>query len=365
MVGTQKETTAAPRRARPRRPISAVDLFCGAGGLTYGLTQAGIRVQAGIDLDAACRYPFVHNNSSKFILADIAKVSGAQISRLFPRTHLSVLAGCAPCQPFSSYRRGTDTSEQEEWGLLYEFSRLVRAVCPHYVTMENVSDLGSKEVFTDFVSELEELGYEVAWKSINCATVGVAQERYRLVLLASRISPVQLPLSRLAPDEFRTVRDVIGDLPRVSAGRTHRGDPMHCARHLDEINLRRIRVSLPGGTWRDWPTELRAPCHRKRSGGTYQSVYARMTWDDPSPTITTQSYNYGTGRFGHPVQDRALTLREAAMLQSFPRTYKFVRSKKDVQFAPLGRLIGNAVPPRLGKAIGAAIVAASSKRRGQ
>jgi DNA (cytosine-5)-methyltransferase 1 len=348
----------------PGRQVSAVDLFCGAGGLTYGLKQAGIRVRAGIDLDPACRYPFEHNNRrSRFILADVAKVSGAQIERLFPRTDLSLLAGCAPCQPFSPYCRGTDTSEQEDWGLLYEFARLVRTARPHFVTMENVSDLGTKQVFTDFVSELEDLGYETAWKSLNCATVGVAQERYRLVLLASRIGPIQLPVPRLTAKEFRTVRDVIGCLPRVSSGGTHRDDPMHRARNLDEINLRRIRASLPGGTWRDWPAKLRAPCHLKTSGGTYQSVYARMTWDDPSPTITTQFHNFGTGRFGHPDQNRALTLREAAMLQSFPKTYKFVRAKKDVRFAPLGKLIGNAVPPLLGRAIGLAIVAASKQCR--
>lgn len=359
--GKKGEVTARP--PRPRRPISAVDLFCGAGGLTYGLINAGIHVKAGIDLDPACRYPFEYNNNCKFIHADIATVTGAALRRLFPANHLSLLAGCAPCQPFSPYMRGTDTTDDLEWGLLYGFSRLVATTRPHYVTMENVPDLGSKKVFTDFLSELKQLGYETAWRSINCATLGVPQERYRLVLLASRIGPIQMPAPQWRAEDYRTVRDVIGRLPRVRSGETHPADPLHCARGLSDLNLERLRASEPGGTWGDWPVRLRAPCHRKKSGGTYKSVYSRMEWDAPSPTITTQSYNFGTGRFGHPQQNRAITLREAAMLQSFPKSYKFVRYKDDVQFSSLGRLIGNAVPPLLGRAIGKAVFAASTARR--
>jgi len=157
-------------------------------------------------------------------------------------------------------------------------------------------------------------------------------------------------------ETVRTVRDAIGDLPAVQHGQASLGDPLHSSRTLSDLNLARIKASRPGGSWEDWPADLRAPCHRKASGGSFRSVYARMEWDKPSPTITTQAHNFGTGRFGHPEQDRAITLREAAMLQGFPRTYRFVRPAEKVEFAPLGKLIGNAVPPTLGKAIGLALL---------
>ena len=169
--------------------------------------------------------------------------------------------------------------------------------------------------------------------------------------MASRIGEMP-PLADVHPAGEITVRDVIGHLPRLRAGEECPKDPLHKARTLTEINMRRIRASQPGGTWRDWPHELRAPCHTKETGSSFQSVYARMTWDEPSPTITTQSYNFGTGRFGHPEQDRAISLREAAMLQGFPVSYKFVDKGQSPEFLSIGKHIGNAVPPPLGKAVG-------------
>jgi DNA (cytosine-5)-methyltransferase 1 len=151
------------------------------------------------------------------------------------------------------------------------------------------------------------------------------------------------------------VRDEIGGLPKLKSGAADPDDPLHRTRDLSEINLKRIRASVPGGTWEQWPEDLRSPCHRKKSGATFRNVYARMEWDKPAPTITTLSYNFGTGRFGHPEQDRGLSLREAAMLQGFPSTYRFVAEDDPVYFNPLGRLIGNAVPPPLGKAVGEAV----------
>ena len=152
------------------------------------------------------------------------------------------------------------------------------------------------------------------------------------------------------------MRQAIHALPSIAHGETDPQDRLHKSRSLTKINLKRIKRSKPGGTWEDWPEELRSACHRKASGATFRNVYARMVWDEPSPTITTMAYNFGTGRFGHPEQDRALTLREAANLQSFPPDYEFVASDGLVQFAPLGRLIGNAVPPRLAEAVGRTIV---------
>jgi len=173
-----------------------------------------------------------------------------------------------------------------------------------------------------------------------------------LVLLASLIGPIKVPTGYLDPAEFRTVRDAIASLPALTAGQRNGRDRLHKARAAGATNLARLRSSKPGGTWYDWPATLRAECHRKKKGATYRSVYARMVWDEPAPTITTQAYNFGTGRFGHPEQDRSITLREAALLQTFPRRFRFVRPREPVFFTVVGRLVGNAVPPRLAFFIG-------------
>lgn len=154
-----------------------------------------------------------------------------------------------------------------------------------------------------------------------------------------------------------TVKDAIGGLPRIAAGEKSADDPLHASAGLGAINLKRIRASTPGGTWRDWPKGLRASCHRRSTGKTYPSVYGRMEWDKPAPTMTTQCYGFGNGRFGHPEQDRAISLREAAIIQSFPKEYSFLAGGEEVTFERLGTLIGNAVPPKLGEAIGRSILA--------
>ena len=153
----------------------------------------------------------------------------------------------------------------------------------------------------------------------------------------------------------KTVRQAIGRLRPLDAGQSAPRDRLHAASTLSEKNLQRIRVSKPGGTWRDWPEDLVADCHRAASGKTYPGVYGRMEWDKPAPTMTTQCYGFGNGRFGHPEQDRAISLREAAILQSFPRDYAFVPDDGEVSFTALGRLIGNAVPVDLGRAIARSI----------
>ncbi|MDQ2587305.1 DNA cytosine methyltransferase [Saccharothrix yanglingensis] len=342
--------------ARPLK-ISAVDLFCGVGGLSYGLRESGIHIAAGLDLDPACAYPFRTNLQAPFHQRDVCDLEAGELAAMWPDdTRIRILAGCAPCQPFSSYRRGVDTSQERQWPLVNEVRRLIEGTMPEIVTMENVPRIGSASVFKDFVIQLRTLGYHVDFKSCHCPTYGVPQHRRRLVLLASLLGEIKVPKGTVSPSEYATVRQAIHDLPPVAHGETHPHDRFHKSRTLSETNFERIQKSTPGGTWEEWPEELRAPCHRKESGSTFRNVYARMAWDEPSPTITTMSYNFGTGRFGHPEQDRALTLREAANLQSFPSDYEFVAPNKPVQFAPLGRLIGNAVPPQLAKAVGAAIV---------
>lgn len=337
--------------------IYAVDLFCGAGGLTYGLEQAGLKVVEGIDIDPHCEFPFQENTKAKFVCKDVREYSAREARRAWRGADVKVMVGCAPCQPFSTYTQGPRGNHKQRWVLLKRFAELVGETKPHIVSMENVMLLEETAVFRKFVNSLTENGYDVEYGPVDCRLYGAPQTRKRLVLLASRLGPISL-LEPTHPEteDWTTVRSAIGKLPSLNAGDVYDKDPLHRSSELSEKNLKRIRASRPGGTWRDWPEELVADCHAKKSGKTYPSVYGRMEWDKPSPTITGQSFGFGNGRFGHPVQDRALSLREAALLQTFPRHYRFVPD--DVDFPGMknvGRMIGNAVPPLLGKVIGKSI----------
>jgi DNA (cytosine-5)-methyltransferase 1 len=329
--------------------ISAVDLFCGVGGLTHGLIKGGITVGAGIDVDPACKFPFESNNSARVLQKDVKEISASEVSLYFTPNSFSMLAGCAPCQPFSTYSRGKRSQKKDQdWQLLREFGRLVREIQPDLVTMENVAQLAGHTVFQEFIAALE--GYHTSWSVIECSTLGVPQSRKRLVLLASKLGPAGLDTpSNLG--ETPTVRKTISGLPAIRAGESDPGDPLHTASSLSSLNMKRIMASKPGGTWRDWDPSLRTTCHTRDSGVSYPSVYGRMEWDKVAPTITTQCFGYGNGRFGHPEQNRAISLREAAMLQTFPRNYRFIADGEKVLFSRLGRLIGNAVPVRLGEVI--------------
>lgn len=330
--------------------IEAVDLFCGVGGLTRGLEDAGVSVRAGFDIDPACQYPYSANNKARFVLKSVSDVTAEDVRACFSPGAIRLLAGCAPCQPFSSMANSASSRDEKKWGLLGEFARLVREVQPELVTMENVPGVTGHAPYQGFVATLMELGYQVEAKRLKCAELGMPQDRRRFVLVASRLGG---ELSLAAPvAEVRTVWDAIGSLPAVEAGKTDPNDPLHKARALSPLNLQRIRASRPGGSWLDWPDHLRSPCHRAASGATYTGVYARMSWDKPAPTMTTQCYNFGSGRFGHPQQDRGITLREAAIFQSFPSWYKFVPPGAVADFANVGRMIGNAVPPKLGFFVG-------------
>ena len=341
------------KKVDPALDIVAVDLFCGAAGLSYGLKKSGIKIAAGIDLDPACRYPFETNIGARFVEEDISTVTPQTIADLFGSTKVKVLAGCAPCQPFSGYttrRRATDG----RWQLLLEFLRIAEGVRPQILTIENVPRLAHLPLWGSIVERLKALGYHVSWQVIDASDCGVCQKRKRLVLLASSLGEIDLPAP--SKEKKSTVRSAIAALPHIAAGVPSTGDPLHTSRALTSKNLQRIRMSRPAGTWRDWPKEMQAVCHRSETGKTYPSVYGRMSWDQPAPTITTQFYGFGNGRFGHPEQDRAITLREGALLQSFPAKFRFTPPETAVNFRAIGRLIGNAVPPALGHAIGKAIV---------
>ncbi|MHA6689546.1 DNA cytosine methyltransferase [Devosia sp. A449] len=333
--------------------VRVVDLFCGAGGLAYGLKSAGFEIAAGVDLDPACRYPFEANCGGKFVEKSVEDVTIPELEGWFGDADVRILAGCAPCQPFSSYSQSRKTPDAR-WELLRSFLALAIGLRPEIVTMENVRGLAGRPIWNEFVGGLEAAGYNVSWDQVLCSDFGVPQSRKRLVLLASLVGPIAIPQAYGSP--VKTVRDAISGLPALDAGQADPKDSMHVACKLSETNVRRIKASKAGGTWRDWPKELRAACHVKESGETYPSVYGRMSWDEPSPTMTTQCFGYGNGRFGHPTQDRAITLREAAILQSFPASYAFVPKGERPTFAKVGMLIGNAVPPKLAEAIGSSIL---------
>jgi len=344
------------------RPLkaTAVDLFCGAGGLTRGLLDAGIPVAAGYDIENVCRHAYEYNNNgAKFITANVGELDGETLANHYPKNHVRILVGCAPCQPFSRYTQGLDTKADTKWSLLHEFARLVRELKPDIVSMENVPELQRHSVFSDFLATLADEGFhfdkDEERRVVYCPDYGIPQHRRRLVLVASRFGPIELIPSTHKPDSYRCVKDVLSELAPIAAGEAFTADPLHRSSQLSPLNLRRIRRSKPGGTWRDWPKELVAKCHSTKSGKTYPSVYGRMEWNKPSPTITTQFFGFGNGRFGHPEQHRALSLREGAILQSFPPTYQFIQSDDEYCFKTIGRMIGNAVPVRLGEIVGITI----------
>lgn len=332
--------------------IEAVDLFCGVGGLSCGLAAQGIRVVAGIDVDPACQYPYEANHEgAKFLLRDITTVSGDELNMLWSPDTVRLLAGCAPCQPFSSYAN-TATVDKAKWRLLREFSRLVDECQPDLVTMENVPRIQQAQPFKDFLRTLKRGGYQMAYAVVNAADYGTPQQRKRLVLVASRLGSVAVPEpTHKGCENWVTVRQAIGHLPKLEDGQASQDDPLHVASALSDLNQARIRASKQGGTWRDWPKQLVAACHQRESGKHSAGVYGRMEWDKPAPTMTTLCNGYGNGRFGHPEQHRGISLREAAIFQSFPETYRFTRAGEAVVIKTAARLIGNAVPPKLGEAV--------------
>jgi DNA (cytosine-5)-methyltransferase 1 len=333
-----------------------IDLFCGIGGLTNGFIQEGFEVAAGYDIDETCRYAYENNNNSQFINKDVALIEAQEINTLFNEAKVKILVGCAPCQPFSSYNFKNEKTDK--WFLLNQFARLIDETNPDIVSMENVSQLlnfKKAAIFTNFVNSLVAKGYHVSYKVVSCQYYGLPQNRKRLVLLASKKAVIELVPPTHSKDNFVTVKDTIYDLPPLAHGQQSKADNLHKCAKLNDLNLKRIRQSIPGGSWKDWDKELQLKCHTKESGQGYVSVYGRMNWDSPAPTITTQCYGLGNGRFGHPEQDRAISLREAALLQSFPKNYSFTAPNALVHTRVLGTHIGNAVPPLLGKIIAQSI----------
>ncbi len=341
-----------------------IDLFCGIGGLSHGFVKEGFDVIAGIDFEPSCKYPFEENNDAEFISKDIRDVKSKDINQLFGNAKIRILVGCAPCQPFSTYSfkspdHSQEDSKKSKWGLLYEFARLIEEVKPEIVSMENVPGLAKfdkSDVFVGFLKILNDNNYFVDYKIVDCTQYGIPQKRKRLVLLASRLGQISIiPETHTNPKNYVKVKDVIGHLESIQSGEISKKDPLHRATKLSDTNILRIKQSKPGGTWRDWDENLILDCHKKKSGKGYGSVYGRMKWDEPAPTMTTFCTGIGNGRFGHPEQDRAISLREAALIQTFPESYKFAENEKQISMTKLSTFIGNAVPVDLGKVIAKSI----------
>jgi DNA (cytosine-5)-methyltransferase 1 len=342
--------------------FKVLDLFSGIGGLTHGFFLEGFDVVAGIDIDESCRYGFESNNDAQFICKDIADVKPEELQRLYGKSSGKILIGCAPCTPFSTLSPGRAVYQKsdEKWISLDSFLRLITKVRPEIVSMENVAELANSEkfpVFARFVRTLKKNGYHVFYKVVDASKYGVPQRRKRLILLASRFGTISL-IPETHADTPVTVRESIVDLPAIRAGQTSESDNLHRASKLSDLNRKRI-IATPkdGGSAKHWDRDLLPPCFKKKKGRSYKAtVYGRMKWDEPAPTMTTHCHTLGTGRFGHPSQNRAISLREAARFQTFPDDYRFEDSGK-LNTSRTARHIGNAVPVRLGQVIARSIKA--------
>ncbi len=333
--------------------MKAIDFFCGAGGLTKGLTKAGIEVLAGLDLDALCQESYENNNAnSQFIATDIHDVKLSDLQKYAQTDDFSnmLFAGCAPCQPFSQQRK--TEPNQYEATLLLPFGRLIEAALPGYVLMENVPGImrvKGNSTFKRFLTILRNNGYHFVYGVVDAKYFGVPQTRRRLVLLASRYGELAMPSYTHDGKtvQIKTVKDAIKHFPAIMAGESSNEVPNHAAASISERNLTRLRNTPPdGGDRRSWPRHLWLKCHSGDYAG-HTDVYGRMYWDQPAPTLTARCHSISNGRYGHPEQNRAISLREAAALQSFPDTYIF--KGKNTHIA---RQIGNAVPPALGEILG-------------
>ena len=335
---------------------TVIDLFCGAGALTHGFILEGFNVVAGLDADKSCRYAYEKNNpDATFIEKKIEDVEAAELKQWYPKEHIKILIGCAPCQPFSAYNKSKQNKD-DKWKLLSNFSNLISKIEPDIVSMENVPTLTTfrnGKIYRRFVKRLKKDYIVTEYPRVSCLSYGVPQDRKRLVLFASKpkYGKVELLDPTHTPDKYKRVGDVIWGLGPLEAGKTSWNDPYHKAAGLSELNLRRIKASKQGGTWRDWPDELVAQCHKQESGNSYSSIYGRMIWRAPAPTITTQCCGFGNGRFGHPKQNRAISLREAARIQTFPDDYEFVHPGEPHSITIISRFIGNTVPVELAQVI--------------
>ena len=343
------------------KSLKVFDFFCGCGGSSSGLRASGMEIAFGLDNDPDAERTFQANfPKAAFMSADLAHVPTSALDDVVEASagHPLLFNACAPCQPFSKQRTYDALSDDGRLGLLDHFSRFLRRYRPELIFVENVPGLrdGSlgRKVFERLIQALEELGYFTSHQIVRSQDYGVPQRRARLVLQASLFGPVVFPASSHGPgchhSDYATVGEWIGDLPAISAGETHPVVPNHRAARLSSINLRRIQATPPGGGWRNLPPDL-MPESRKSGFNGFTDVYGRLSWDAPAPALTTRCISYSNGRFGHPFQDRAISVREAACLQTFPPDFVLTGNLNSQ-----ARQVGNAVPPLLAQYFGESIV---------
>lgn len=320
---------------------TAIDLFSGCGGLTLGLRRAGFQVIGAVDNDPLCVETYKANHKDVHVWeTDIRELKASQVMRTLglKQGQLDLLAGCPPCQGFSTLRtlnRGRAAKDSRN-SLILDFLRFVCVLRPKVVMLENVPGLAKDRGFKAFCLKLRALGYPFEHQVLNAADYGVPQRRRRLILFASRIGHVTFAA---ATKKARTVRDAIGSLPSPLKSK----DPLHKVREQRSERVRGLirRIPKNGGSRSQLGKRSQLACHRRCSG--FKDVYGRMAWNDVAPTITSGCFNPSKGRFLHPSRDRTITLREAALLQGFPRSY-FISLKRGK--AAAAALIGNALPPR-------------------
>lgn len=344
-----------------------IDLFSGSGGSARGFKSAGFNIAAAVEIDKLASESFRSNFPETVIFnKDIRNVSGKELRNsagVTSNDELIILA-CPPCQGFSTARRRGQQLTDARNILILEFVRLVKEVRPIAFVMENVPGLAKgigQNLFEKAMKQLSDIGYHMTEpKVLEAADYGVPQKRKRLVVMGIRLNNISLNL----PDpthhnpakkdqnrsDWKTVKDIISDLPQISAGEKHIHDPLHISAHLSEMNMDRMRhTPVNGGSRNSWPEHLVLACHKNVSG--YTDVYGRMSWSSPSPTITGGCAMISKGRYGHPEQNRAISLREAARLQTFPDNFKFTGN-----FGEIAKQIGNAVPPLLAQKIAESLI---------
>lgn len=346
-------------------PIRVYDFFSGCGGTSVGFRQAGIEHALAIDSCPDAIRTFQKNfRGASVIKEPLESVDARRIEVYYSKeSEVKLFCGCAPCQPFTKQKTNTkkNASEDNRRGLLAHFSAIVHDCLPELVFVENVPGLKKISIedggpFSAFVEQLKEKDYYVDFGVIAAMDYGAAQVRRRLVLLASRLGSISFPAPTHGPKRAKayvTVRDAIADLPAVEHGTEHpdkRRYPNHRAAQLSPRNLERIRHTGTNGR-RDWPDSLLPKCYAKKKNGKryngHSDCYTRLAWDEPAPGLTTRCISYSNGRFGHPEQDRAITVREAARLQGFPNSFVFTGPLNS-----MARQIGNAVPVQVAKAFG-------------
>lgn len=337
--------------------IEVVDFFSGCGGTSCGFQAAGLEIIAGLDIDAEAAATYRRNfPTAAFFEGDVRNFDADILKSVIKnRSKPLLFAGCAPRQPFSRQNKKNSQNDPRRT-LLKEFGRFVEAWMPEYIFVENVPGLQKIQrhgPLQAFQRLLKKLGYAFECAVVPALWYGVPQTRERLVLVASLRSSIRIPAATHGPGRpqgrYTTVGDWIKHLPKIEAGQSHHSDPDHVAAKLEELNLRRIRATPEGGSRSSWPDDLWLNCHRTHSG--HSDVYGRLAWDKQAAGLTTRCISYSNGRFGHPSQDRAISVREAACLQTFPSNYRFEGS-----ITSKARQIGNAVPPKMAEVFGLAFL---------